>query len=441
MRKCPFCGEMIPSDVNICPICGEDLPSGEMIECPICGEQIEKGTNICPYCQEEISENLIVDSPQTTENQAIEEARRKAEEERAAEEARRKAEEERAAEEARRKAEEERAAEEARRKAEEERAAEETRRKAEEERAAEEARRKAKEERAAEEARRKAEEERAAEEARRKADEERAAEEARRKIEEERLTYTSKTEEKGNNKSKIITISAIIGVLLIVAGIIIFVLLRNEETTPTGYKKLSPIELTDSVKSRLPEGTAILATIDNGNIHRLYYQTDGQIMLYDAESNTTHEIDIDGIYSGATIESAKLSPDEKYIMMVAGKGEGMNSKLLRLNVMTTNVSEIASGEVELSGKGYKVTTDGKIFYYDNSGELTASEDIEQTEPAEEDNPEKAPQETKSKPQSSQQNKGKSKQQKTKTEPEPEPEQPQQSQGTGFRLIPVDKIPD
>lgn len=377
MRKCPFCGEMIPSDVNTCPICGEDLPSGEMIECPICGELIEKDTNICPYCQEEISENLIVDSPQTVENQAIEEARRKAEEERAAEEARRKAEEERAAEETRRKA------------------------------------------------------------------EERAAEEARRKAEEERLTYTSKKEEKGNNKSKIITISAIIGVLLIVAGIIIFVLFINEEktTTPTVYKKLSPIELTDSVKSRLPEGTAILATIDNGNIHRLYYQTDGQIMLYDAESNTTHEIDIDGIYSGATIESAKLSPDEKYIMMVAGKGEGMNSKLLRLNVMTTNISEIASGEVEVSGKGYKVTTDGKIFYYDNSGELSASEDIEQTEPAEEEISEKAPQETKSKPQSSQQNKGKSKQQKAKTEPEPEPEQPQQSQGTGFRLVPVDKIPD
>ena len=365
MRKCPFCGEMIPSDVNICPICGEDLPSGEMIECPICGELIEKDTNICPYCQEEISENLIVDSHQTVENQAIEEARRKAEEERAAEEARRKAEEER------------------------------------------------------------------------------AAKEARRKIEEERLTYTSKKEEKGNDKSKIVTISAIIGVLLIVAGIIIFVLFRNEEktTTPTVYKKLSPIELTDSVKSRLPEGTAILATIDNGNIHRLYYQTDGQIMLYDAESNTTHEIDIDGIYSGATIESAKLSPDEKYIMMVAGKGEGMNSKLLRLNVMTTNVSEIASGEVELSGKGYKVTTDGKIFYYDNSGELAASEDIKQTEPAEEDNSEKAPQEPNNKTQPSRQNKGNNKQQKAKTEPEPEPEQPQQSQGTGFRLVPVDKIPD
>ena len=352
MRKCPFCGEMIPSDVNICPICGEDLPSGEMIECPICGELIEKGTNICPYCQEEISENLIVDSHQTVENQAIEEARRKAEEER-------------------------------------------------------------------------------------------AAEEARRKAEGESLPHPKKTGKKGNNQSKIVTICAIIGVLLIVAGIIIFVLLRNEEktTTPTGYKKLSPIELTDSVKSRLPEGTAILATIDNGNIHRLYYQTDGQIMLYDAESNTTHEIDIDGIYSGATIESAKLSPDEKYIMMVAGKGEGMNSKLLRLNVMTTNISEIASGEVEVSGKGYKVTTDGKIFYYDNSGELSASEDIEQTEPAEEEISEKAPQETKSKPQSSQQNKGKSKQQKTKPEPEPEPEQPQQSQGTGFRLVPVDKIPD
>lgn len=382
---------MIPSDVNICPICGEDLPSGEMIECPICGELIEKDTNICPYCQEEISENLIVDSPQTVENQAIEEERRKAEEERAAEEARRKAEEEKAAA----------------------------------------------------EARRKAEEERAAAEARRKAEEERAAEEARRKIEEERLTYTSKKEEKGNNKSKIMILSAIIGALLIVVGIIIFALFRNKETTttPMVYKKLSPIELTDSVKSRLPEGTAILATIDNGNIHRLYYQTDGQIMLYDAESNTTHEIDIDGIYSGATIESAKLSPDEKYIMMVAGKGEGMNSKLLRLNVMTTNVTEIAFGEVELSGKGYKVTTNGKIYYYDNSGELSASEDIEQTEPAEEEISEKAPQETKSKPQSSQQNKGKSKKQKTKTEPEPEPEQPQQSQGTGFRLIPVDKIPD
>lgn len=377
MRKCPFCGEMIPSDVNICPICGEDLSSGEMIECPICGELIEKGTNICPYCQEEISENPIVDSPQTVENQAIEEARRKAEEERAAEEARRKA-----------------------------------------------------------------EEERAAEEARRKAEEERSAEEARRKIEEERLTYTSKTEEKGNNKSKIITISAIIGALLIVAGIIIFVLFINEEktTTPTVYKKLSPIELTDSVKSRLPEGTAILATIDNGNIHRLYYQTDGQIMLYDAESNTTHEIDIDGIYSGATIESAKLSPDEKYIMMVVGKGEGMNSKLLRLNVMTTNVTEIAFGEVELSGKGYKVTTNGKIYYYDNSGELTPSEDMEQTEPAEEANSEKDPQETNNKPLSSPK-KGKNKQQKTKPEPEPEPEQPQQSQGTGFRLVPVDKIPD
>ena len=164
-------------------------------------------------------------------------------------------------------------------------------------------------------------------------------------------------------------------------------------------------------------------------------------MLYDAESNTTHEIDIDGIYNGATIESAKLSPDEKYIMMVAGKGEGMNSKLLRLNVMTTNVSEIASGEVELSGKGYKVTTDGKIFYYDNSGEFAASEVIEQTEPAEEEISEKVSKETKSKTSSSQQNKGNNKKQKTKPEPEPEPEQPQQSQGTGFRLVPVDKIPD
>ncbi|MDO5527294.1 MAG: hypothetical protein Q4F85_14555, partial [Prevotella sp.] len=276
--------------------------------------------------------------------------------------------------------------------------------------------------------------------ARRKAEEERAAEEARRKAEGESLPHPKKTGKKGNNQSKIVTICAIIGVLLIVAGIIIFVLLRNEETTPTGYKKLSPIELTDSVKSRLPEGTAILATIDNGNIHRLYYQTDGQIMLYDAESNTTHEIDIDGIYSGATIESAKLSPDEKYIMMVAGKGEGMNSKLLRLNVMTTNVTEIAFGEVELSGKGYKVTTNGKIYYYDNSGELTPSEDMEQTEPAEEANSEKDPQETNNKPLSSPK-KGKNKQQKTKPEPEPEPEQPQQSQGTGFRLVPVDKIPD
>ena len=93
------------------------------------------------------------------ERDAVEAARKAAEEARLAEEARKKADEARIAEEARKKAEEARLAEDARKKAEEARLAEEVRKKAEEARLAEEARKKAEEARLAEEARKKAEDE------------------------------------------------------------------------------------------------------------------------------------------------------------------------------------------------------------------------------------------------------------------------------------------
>ena len=63
-KRCPYCNEIIDSNLTICPICCEKLPEGikrEEYHCPFCNEIIDKNVEVCPICDEDLtkSDNTI----------------------------------------------------------------------------------------------------------------------------------------------------------------------------------------------------------------------------------------------------------------------------------------------------------------------------------------------------------------------------------------------
>lgn len=63
-KRCPYCNEIIDSNLIICPICCETLPDDieqEKYHCPFCNEIIDKNVDVCPICDEELpkQDNII----------------------------------------------------------------------------------------------------------------------------------------------------------------------------------------------------------------------------------------------------------------------------------------------------------------------------------------------------------------------------------------------
>lgn len=51
-KKCPQCGQSIPSNAKFCPNCGTQIPQAKF--CPNCGCKLEAGAKFCPNCGNKI---------------------------------------------------------------------------------------------------------------------------------------------------------------------------------------------------------------------------------------------------------------------------------------------------------------------------------------------------------------------------------------------------
>ncbi len=65
-KRCPYCNEIIDSNLTICPICCETLPNDtkqEEYHCPFCNEIIDKNVDVCPICDEVLKkrDNTIIE--------------------------------------------------------------------------------------------------------------------------------------------------------------------------------------------------------------------------------------------------------------------------------------------------------------------------------------------------------------------------------------------
>ena len=57
-KHCPYCNEMIDSNLTVCPICCETLSNytkQEEYHCPFCNEVIDPTENVCPICCETLT--------------------------------------------------------------------------------------------------------------------------------------------------------------------------------------------------------------------------------------------------------------------------------------------------------------------------------------------------------------------------------------------------
>lgn len=55
-KKCPSCGNTVPSNAKFCPECGYNFKQSETIKCPNCGKEIPANSKFCPECGKPLSQ-------------------------------------------------------------------------------------------------------------------------------------------------------------------------------------------------------------------------------------------------------------------------------------------------------------------------------------------------------------------------------------------------
>ena len=112
----------------------------------------------------------------------------------------------------------------------------------------------------------------------------------------------------------------------------------------TGQSKRSNVssglpvaEAFDSLNAVLPKGSVVVGRFPDAERADLYYLNSGVLYCFNGKSKLLEEMAIAGVPSGSIVD-AKLTQDEKYIMLTIRQGK--LDKLYRLNTMNRNIVDM-----------------------------------------------------------------------------------------------------
>ena len=135
---------------------------------------------------------------------------------------------------------------------------------------------------------------------------------------------------KGNPYWKWIAL-AVFGLLV---GLMAYCSSSSKESSGPG---LPVAEAFDSLTAVLPKGSVVVARFPDEERADMYYMNSGVLYCFNGKSKLLEEMGITGVPSGSYVD-AKLSQDEKYIMLTVRQGK--LDKLYRLNTMNRNIVDM-----------------------------------------------------------------------------------------------------
>lgn len=198
---------------------------------------------------------------------------------------------------------------------------------------------------------------------------------------------------KKKSKATVVLITVIILLAAIVGGIFVAVQYmnnKNKERATVQNARQSPIaEVIDSMASEVNTEN-IVARFPDKERHCLYYLDEGHLYKFDALDRKIQDINPRKLnkealvnYDADGIVKATLSPDEKYIIIIAtidnSDEDNVKSGLYRLNTQSMNLTVLGTGDVTMEDSQFKVATDSKECFYDETGTKVSESDVETEE--------------------------------------------------------------
>ena len=195
------------------------------------------------------------------------------------------------------------------------------------------------------------------------------------------------------SRSTIIIGSVILVLSLIVLGFFIAVQMMNRQTFFYDHSIDRSVKLEiDSVANEVFQREAtIVAKFPDRKRHCLFYLKEGKLCLYDASDKSDQPLDLMAMNPKAVVDeggsgvlNAYLSPNEKYIIIIASRMSGNKEcGLYRLDTESRELEFIDKGRVAPEKGGYEVSGPGHTAMYDASGEKIrgmSSTELEQLAP-------------------------------------------------------------
>ena len=180
------------------------------------------------------------------------------------------------------------------------------------------------------------------------------------------------------SKSTIVIGSVILVLSLIVLGFFIAVQLMNRQTFlyDNSIDRTVKLEIDSMANEVFQRQATIVAKFPDRKRHGLYYLKEGKLFHYDAADNSDKPLDLMAMNpkavvdeSGSGVLNAYLSPNEKYIIIIASRMSGNKEcGLYRLDTESLELEFLDKGRVAPEKGGYEVSGTGHTAMYDASGE-------------------------------------------------------------------------
>jgi hypothetical protein len=178
-----------------------------------------------------------------------------------------------------------------------------------------------------------------------------------------------------------ILIGSVIGLLsVIVLGIFIAVQFQNHkvyeiDSSVDGWAK----QVLDSMDQEVSLRGTTIAMFPDKDRHYMLYLQNKYLHVFDAKNRVDEIFDLEDAnaravvdYTGSGVLNAYLSPNEKYVLVVASRAPGNTEcGLYRIETATKIVQYIDRGRVTPDKEGYQVQSLGRVARYDANGERIA----------------------------------------------------------------------
>lgn len=127
-----------------------------------------------------------------------------------------------------------------------------------------------------------------------------------------------------------------------VVVLVVLVAFCNSPSKHNNGPGLPVAEAFDSLTAVLPKGSIVVGRFPDEERADLYYLNSGALYCFNGKSKLLEEMGISGAETGSIV-SAKLSQDEKYIMLTVRQGK--LDKQFRLNTMNRNIVDLDKSTV------------------------------------------------------------------------------------------------
>ena len=180
------------------------------------------------------------------------------------------------------------------------------------------------------------------------------------------------------SRSTIVIGSVILVLSLIVLGFFIAVQMMNRQTFfyDNSIDRSVKLEIDSMANEVFQREATIVAKFPDRKRHCLFYLKEGKLCLYDASDKSDQPLDLMAMNPKAVVDeggsgvlNAYLSPNEKYIIIIASRMSGNKEcGLYRLDTESRELEFIDKGRVAPEKGGYEVSGLGHSAMYDASGE-------------------------------------------------------------------------